>query len=209
MANGTNRVGVLLNGMGATLGFYKEDKLDFKLGSPYIVSVCIGAVVGILVATQVSNAQFMNVFRYLMIGMLFVIVINPKRWMRKDADLPLYPKYLTVPVFLAIGFYGGFIQMGMGIFFLAALVLLARIPILESNAIKAVTVFIYGALALAIFHFNGFVDWKIGTVMGVAQFLGSWMTARFASRYKGIEKVAYYMLIIAMILAVLKLFGLL
>lgn len=209
VANGTNRVGVLLNGLGASMGFYKEGKLDLKIGKPIIIAVSLGALLGVFLAVNVSNDQFMFVFKYLMIGMLFIILFNPKKWMIKTKKDSLVPKYLTFPLYFLIGFYGGFIQMGMGIFFLAVLVLISRLPIIEANAIKAVSVLLYSIIALAIFHYNGLVDWKIGAVMGVAQFTGSWVTARFASNYKGIEKIAYYMLLVAMGLAILKLFHIL
>ena len=48
--------------------------------------------------------------------------------------------FFTIPAFLALGFYGGFIQMGMGIFFLAAMVLGARYSIIDGNAVKIVVV---------------------------------------------------------------------
>jgi uncharacterized membrane protein YfcA len=44
--------------------------------------------------------------------------------------------------------------------------------------------------------------------MGVGQFIGSWLTARLASRHKGVEKWAYWMLVVAISLAILRLFDL-
>jgi len=116
------------------------------------------------------------------------------------------PPFRDLGNIVAIGFYGGFIQMGMGIFYLAALVLLSKIPIIESNAIKGFTVFLYSIIAVAIFEWSGLIDWKIGLLMGVGQFIGSWFTAKLASRYKGAEKWAYWMLVIAIALAIFRLF---
>lgn len=206
MANGTNRVGVLLNGAGASLGFYRGGRLNLKLAKPLVALVVIGAVIGIIVATRVSNEQFMGVFKWLMILMLLVLLIKPKRWLIKHETPVNSNWWINVPVFLAIGFYGGFIQMGMGIFYLAALLLLAKLPIIEANAIKALTVFFYAIIAVIIFELSGLIDWRIGLLMGVGQFTGSWLTARAASKYKQMEIWAYWMLIVAVLLSILKLF---
>lgn len=208
LANGTNRIGVLMNGLGGSIGFYRGGKLDLRSGLPFFVIVISGAIIGIIVATMVSNEQFMFVFKWLMMAMFFVLLINPKRWLRTVYVEAKPNWWLHVPIYLAIGFYGGFIQMGMGIFFLAALVLLNRIPIIEANAIKIFSVFLYGIIAVVIFAWKGLIEWEIGILMGIGQFIGSWITARLASRYKGVEKWAYWMLVIAVALAIFRLFGL-
>ena len=208
MANGTNRIGVLMNGLGGSIGFYRGGKLDLKSGMPFFVTVILGAVAGIYVATIVSNEQFMFVFKWLMIGMLLVLLVNPKRWLRTAYVKTKTKWWIHLPVYLAIGFYGGFIQMGMGIFFLAALVLMDRIPIIEANAIKIFSVFLYAIVAVVIFAWKGLIEWEIGILMGIGQFIGSWITAKYASRYKGVEKWAYWMLVISVILAIFRLFGL-
>ncbi|MEZ4982020.1 MAG: hypothetical protein R2769_10635 [Saprospiraceae bacterium] len=59
--------------------------------------------------------------------------------------------WIVIPAFLAMGFYGGFIQMGMGIFFLAILVLGARFSLMESNAIKILTVGLYTVFVIILF----------------------------------------------------------
>lgn len=206
IANGTNRIGVLFNALGATTGFYTNKKVNYFLYLKYIIPVVMGAVVGIFVATKVTNEQFMGVFRILMLLMLIVIIINPERWLIMNPEKSTIPKWMEWPLFLILGFYGGFIQMGMGVFFLAVLVLVARLPMIESNAIKAVSVGIFTLLAVIIFALAGQVVWSIGLLMGVAQFIGGWLSAHFASRIPGASKYAYAILVVAVILSVLKLF---
>ncbi len=205
VANGTNRVGVLFNAAGAMTGFHHK-KVKYQLYLKYIIPVVIGALAGIYVATIVTNDQFMVVFRFLMLLMLIVILVNPERWFIVHPEKSLIPKWLEWPVFLVLGFYGGFIQMGMGVFFLAILVLVSRQPMIESNAIKALSVGIFTLLAVIIFSFTGQVVWSIGLVMGVAQFLGGWLSSHYASRIPGASKFAYGVLVVAVILSVLKLF---
>ena len=207
VANGTNRVGVLTAGIASTLAFYRNGKLDVPRSRPYIIPTIIGAVAGILVAIWVSNEQFRAVFQYLMVLMLVVVLIKPKRWLQETEPTSTLPTWLSFPIFLALGFYGGFIQMGMGVFFLASMVLVARYNIIDANAVKAFVVTAYTLLAVAIFHYKGLIDWSMGGVLAVGQTLGGWLTAVYASRYPSAGIWAYRLLVGIVILAVLRLFG--
>ena len=207
VANGTNRVGVLMNAAGAMTGFAGKRQMDYKKYWKYILPVILGAVFGTLVATRVTHAQFMGVFRLLMIVMLIVILVKPERWLLSHAEKSMLPRWLVWPVMLLLGFYGGFIQMGMGVFYLAVLVLVARLPMIESNTIKALSVGSFTLIAVIIFAISGQVVWSIGLVMGVAQFLGGWLAAHYASKVPGASKFAYAVLVIAVSLSILKLFN--
>jgi len=166
-----------------------------------------GALVGVYVATQISNDQFKDVFKFLMVGMLFIILVKPKRWLSKDETKTPLPQFIAIPLFLAVGFYGGFIQMGMGIFFLAVLVLASHYNIINGNAIKAFTVMFYTLFVIVIFQINGMIDWTAGLLLAVGQMIGGYVTAQFASKYKSADVWAYRMLVLIVILVILKLFG--
>ena len=99
--------------------------------------------------------------------------------------------------------------MGMGIFFLAVLVLAARYNIIEANAIKTLVVFIYTFLVIFIFHVNDLVNWQIGGIIAIGQTAGGYLTAHYASRYQSAEIWAYRLLVLIVILVLLRLFGLL
>jgi uncharacterized membrane protein YfcA len=207
VANGTNRVGVLMNAMGAMTGFAGKRKIDDRHHVKYILPVVLGAIAGIIVATKVTSDQFMWVFKFLMVVMLLVIIANPERWLILHEGKSKMPRWLEWPAMLVLGFYGGFIQMGMGVFYLAVLVLIARLPMIESNAIKAVSVGAFTLIAVIIFSFSGLVVWSIGLVMGAAQFLGGWIAAHYASKIPGATRWAYYVLLLAVSLSILKLFN--
>ncbi len=208
VANGTNRIGVVAQGGLSSYVFHKNGKLDLKIGLPIIVFVTIGSLFGVYVATIISNDQFKEVFKYIMVLMLVVILVNPKRWLTQSEDPKPISLWIGIPLFLAVGFYGGFIQMGMGIFFLAVLVLASRFDIIQGNAIKAFTVTFYTVFVIIIFQLNGLIDWKAGLLLAVGQMVGGYVTAEFASNYKGADVWAYRILVLIVIVVILKLFGL-
>lgn len=207
IANGTNRINILTNGVGALMGFHKNGKLDIKAGRPVLITTIVGAILGILVATQISNEQFKVVFKYLIVLLFFTILVNPKRWLRPESVAYDMPLWKTLLIFLPIGFYGGFIQMGMGLIFVAAMVLVAKYNLIESNAVKVLTVVLYTAISLAIFHYNGMVDWQAGALLGVSTFIGGYVTAHVASRYDSATLWAYRLLILIVGIVILHTFG--
>lgn len=209
LANGTNRIGVLGQCTATTFGFYKNDKLPLKRSIFPIIIITIGALIGVYIATQVSNEQFKSIFKYMLVIMLFVILIKPKRWLI-DSDLEhKIPLLVSIPLYLALGIYGGFIQMGMGVFFLAVMVLIAKYNIVEANAVKSFVVMLYTIFVLSIFYYRGMVNWEAGAIIAVGQVTGGYITANFASKYEGIEIWAYRLLVTIVILVILRMFGLL
>lgn len=207
MANATNRVGVLFNGIGSSIGFYKGGKLKLKGSAGLFVSVIAGSIVGGAIAIVITDAQFMGIFKILMVVMLVVILVRPSRWLIGHKMTALIPDWVTWIFYFILGVYGGLIQMGMGIFFLAILVLLSRIPLIEANAIKVFAVTIYTLLVVILFHIRGMIDWPIGLLMGVGQFTGGWLTARIAAKYPSANKWAYYLLLIIVLVSTAHLFG--
>ncbi|MEM1319096.1 MAG: sulfite exporter TauE/SafE family protein [Bacteroidota bacterium] len=207
MANGTNRVGIFTQSSAGAYAFYRHGKLDIKRSRSYFVYTIIGAIVGVIVATRVSNEQFKSVFSILMVAMLFVILVKPKRWLiQTDPNRKVHP-LIIIPAFLALGFYGGFIQMGMGIFFLAVMVLLARFSIIEANAVKSFIIAIYTFIVILIFQSKGLINWQLGLLMAVGQTTGGWLTASYASRYPKADVWAYRLLVVVVIFAIVRLFG--
>ncbi len=206
LANGTNRVGVLTQSTAGSWAFYQNGKLDFSRSKLNILLTVIGALIGVGMAIRVSNEQFLFVFKYLMLAMLLVLVINPKRWLASSEQNPRINFWLAVPLYLALGFYGGFIQMGMGIFYLATMVLVAKYSIIEGNALKSFVVALYTVIVLAIFQWKGLVKWDVGLVLAIGQTFGGWYTAKFASKHPKANVVAYWVLIIIVVLVLVRLF---
>lgn len=208
VANGTNRVGVVAQSITSSTSFYRNGKFDIVLRSKFfIVLITIGAFAGVYVATVISNEAFRDVFKYLMIAIFLVILVKPKRWLIKTQLENKMSKIIAIPLFLALGFYGGFIQMGMGVFFLAILVLVAKYSIMDSNVVKAFSVGVYTILIIWYFDYKGLVDWPIGGLLAIGQAVGGYLTAEFASKSKNADLWAYRFLVVIVFLIILKLFG--
>ena len=202
VANGTNRIGVLFQTLASSYELNKARDQVLK-DSKFIITVTIlGALVGVYVASEISNEAFRAAYHFMMVFMLFVILFKPSRWLKKENVSSNIPKYIVFLAYFAVGFYGGFIQMGVGIFLLAVLVLLSGYTIMNSNLIKSIIVASYTVLVLAIFHFKGLVDWESGMVIALSQALGGWLMAKYANKSPHIEKIAYFLLVAIVLFSV-------
>ena len=206
IANGTNRLGIFFQSLASTYEFNKHGKVPIQRNKLIIFVTVFGAIFGVSVATRISNEEFREVYKYMMVVMLLLILIKPERWIQEGKASFQPNKLISIPLFFAIGFYGGFIQLGMGLFFLAAMVLVAKRGMIESNALKLVVITIYTAIVILTFAKFNMVDWKHGFIIASGQGFGGWITAKYASKNKNAAKISYYVLVTVIVLVVAKLF---
>jgi uncharacterized membrane protein YfcA len=87
------------------------------------------------------------------------------------------------------------------------MVLGAKWSIMDSNVIKSMIVAIYTIVVIAIFQWKGLIDWEIGGIIAIGQMTGGWLTANFASKNEQANVWAHRLLVIMVVVAVLRLFG--
>lgn len=207
VANGTNRVAVLLQNVVSVGSFRKENALDTKgvlwLGIP----AALGSLLGAQIAVNLDEIIMRRTIGVIMIVMLFVVLLRPKRWLKGKLDnLPGRPSLLQFFIFFIIGIYGGFIQAGVGIFLLAGLVLSVGYDLVRANAVKNGIVLFFTIFALIVFIRNNQVDWLIGFILAIGNMIGAWVGAKVA-----VEKGAVWvrrLLILVMIISAANLLGL-
>jgi len=207
LANGTNRINMFSQTALSSFAYYREGKLNFQRFRLAILLTFIGSVFGVYYALSISNEDFKLIFKYILLLMFIVVLVNPKRWIKEtDLDFKMN-NWLMIPLFLALGFYGGFIQMGMGLFTLIILVLLARTNLIEANAIKVFIIALYSLMLIFVFNYRGLVDWKTGLTFAVGQGLGGYLAAHYASVYPKADVWVYRILILVVLVVLFKTFG--
>jgi uncharacterized membrane protein YfcA len=182
IANGTNRVAILLQNVVGVASFDRQGILDRRgtlmLGAPMV----LGALLGANIAVNLDEALMRRTIGILMLVMLVVIIVRPKRWLHGTMErLEGWPAWWQLGLFFLIGIYGGFIQAGVGIFLLAGLVLGVGYDLVRANAVKVGAVLVFTIFALGVFILNDQVNWGIGLVLAVGNMLGAWTAARVAA----------------------------
>jgi uncharacterized membrane protein YfcA len=183
VANGTNRVGILLQNVVGVTSFQRQGVLDLKRGLWLALPAVIGAVIGARIAVDLDEETMRHTIGALMVIMLVVVLVRPKRWLEGRPDLTgKRPTWLQMLIFFGIGVYGGFIQAGVGIFLLAGLALSAGFDLVRGNAVKVLIILCFTIFALIVFVLNDQVVWEVGLLLGVGTMLGAWVASRMAVR---------------------------
>ncbi len=199
IANGTNRVAILLQNMVAVGSFRRQRVLDVRGGIMLAIPAMIGAVIGAQIAVNLDEFIIRRTVGILMVVMFFVVLIKPRQWLEgKTGNKKGFSLILKIFVFFLIGAYGGFIQAGVGIFLLAGLVLGAGYDLVKANAVKLLIVLCFTVFALIIFILNGQVEWKTGLVLALGNMTGAWIASRIAVK-RGAKFVRWFLLAVLLV----------
>ena len=176
VANGTNRVGIMVESIVATHGFSEKRVLDWGSFRWAALPAGCGAVIGSLLAVRIDDQAFQKILAILMVVVTLWTLWNPlKKLDSTEGRTPGIP--LLTMAFFAVGIYGGFVQAGVGFFLLAATTW-AGLDLVRGNAVKVLTVMVFTLMALGVFAWQGKVLWSIGLVLAGGFALGGWAGAR-------------------------------
>jgi len=205
-ANATNRVGVLLQTFTAVASIKRtaQSKILIKESVWYYIPTILGSVGGALLAIDVHPDILELIIGLLMIFVLITLLLKPKKWL---IDTNPEKKKRTPTqwfIFFAIGFYGGFIQMGIGILILSSLVLLVHYSLQDGNVIKLFVAFVMIIPAFVIYVISGQIQWLPGIVLAIGASAGAWFGMRFVLYHPKAGVYIRYLLITIVTFAIAK-----
>ena len=208
IANGTNRVNILASSGVSALTYYKNGLLNLKNGVPIMTIVVIGAIIGVIMAVNIDAEQFKNAYKYILIPILMILLINPKRFIEPDMSKGPTSKLISYPLYFLFGIYAGFIQVGFGILFLMVVISMDKFDLIKANAMKVAIVAVYTILVVIIFHLRGLIQWESGILIAIGQGIGGYTAVKIAAKMEGANKFAYYLIVIIVVLVIIKNFEL-
>jgi uncharacterized membrane protein YfcA len=205
VANGTNRIAILIQNIFAVASFHKKKFHDYKMSLKLSLFTLPGAVAGAVAATRVSNLLFQRI-----LGVVLIFIVISMFFSRSYKDVNArqdsHLRWFIYPALLGIGFFGGFLQVGVGFLFMAALYHFISLNLVRVNMHKVFIIMIYTIPALIIFIFTGNVLWEYGLALAAGTAFGGWWGAQVSVR--GGEKAIRIILALAIVIMALKLFGL-
>ncbi len=208
VANGTNRIGALLQTLVSVTTFLKRGNYKISGSIWLIIPAIIGSLVGAFIAVDLDEETITYTIGIVMLLLLIPVLTNQKKWLQKDtAEDNKVNKGMVVFVFSILGVYGGFVQTGVGIFLLSAMVLLANYSLVHANVIKNVIVLAYTIPTFFIYWAHGLIHWEFGLLVASGQMIGSWIAARFAIEKEGANTWIRYLLVTMIVISAIELFG--
>jgi len=206
VANGTNRIAILVGAISATRNFKNKGVFDWKFGLELAGPALIGAIIGSSIAVTIPDKMFNAILSCVMILVVVAIIVNPQKRIKGAIEaLTRTKKIVAGIVFFFVGFYGGFIQAGVGFLIMATLALITGLSLVRINALKVFVVLIYTIFSLVVFVLNGKVNLPMGLALSAGHAIGAHLGASFAVK-KG-DKWIRGILVIAVIAMALKLSG--
>ncbi len=197
-ANGTNRIAIVMQNIFAISGFQQNKKNEFAQSLKFSLFTLPGAIVGAIVAINLQDLWFKRV---LSVVIVFVIVSMFLPRPQQSSSKRVNKVWLYLALF-GVGFYGGFIQVGVGFILMATLFHLAKFDLIRVNVYKVFIVLVYTLPALVVFVVSGNVNWLWGLILAAGNGLGGWIGAHVTVR-KG-EKTIKMVLVFALLFMVLK-----
>lgn len=202
VANGTNRVAIVIQTFMATMGFRSKKVHTFPFNTYLGISAFFGAIIGANIAVDINENLFNKILAIIMVTVLLIILFKPKVKV-EDLNERLTGKYLWlgIIVFFILGIYGGFINAGIGFLIILYLHFVHHMNLVRTNATKVFVVFVYSLSALVVFILNDKVDFVVGLVLAVGNATGAWISSRLSVR-KGDGFIRIFLLIMIGLLAI-------
>lgn len=206
VANGTNRIAILLQNLFAMKNFRNHGFRDLRQGLKLGASAVVGAVIGSRIALEIPEDTFRIILSAVML-LALVIIFRPIRGHGQDhTSEELKHPVLQLFMFFLIGIYGGFIQAGTGYLVIFALSVIGGLSLVKTNSLKIIVIALYMIPSLAVFIIGGQVEWLPGLILGTGTSLGGWFGTSFAVK-RG-DRWIKAVLAVAIVAMALKMMGL-
>ena len=184
-ANATNRIAVAAQTLTATHGFHRAGVLPWAQVRRHLAPTAMGAGIGAWLATEVPD----QVMEPLILGVLItvgLVMVIPRghgsSHEPSQAETHESSWFETLLMGLT-GLYGGFLQAGLGLVFLGALMGIMGLDPLRANGVKAALLMGLTAVALTVFSLADMLHWTPGLVVAGGSVIGSAIGVRVAVRW--------------------------
>lgn len=205
VANIASRPGVFFQNITGIVVLRKYYKLSIKdiPVKPAIVC-CIGAMLGAVCATQVTSGSFNFIASAVMLVLLLQYLF-PNR-LFKPFQLSNFKTSgsLGLVLFFLTGFYGGFIQIGIGILVLTLLLDVLKMPYAQSNAYKLALILVYTIPTTLYFALSDNILWKPALMLAAGQVFGAYLAAVFIGKNKSAAYWARHITVLMIIVTLVK-----
>jgi len=182
VANGTNRVGIVFQCIVGVSGFHKNRQLVTNDIGPILLPTVIGGLFGAVSASYAPDWIVKPLLLSTMLTMSFVILVRPSVVSPSPGTIPYRVKerpssWLGL---VLTGFYGGFVQAGVGFLLIAALAGTLRYDLVRTNALKMVCALAFTFVALLVFIARDQVLWVPGFILACGTMAGAHIAVKIA-----------------------------
>jgi len=203
VANGSNRIAIQVEALTAVAAFKKQKHADFPFSLKLSLMTLPGGILGAFYAVKIDDALFTKILGVVMV-LIIITLMFPKAEVIEHAKNHKWKNWLSWPVMFAVGFYGGFIQAGVGFVIMSVLLHLYNMDLIKINMHKVFIVMVFTVPAVIVFIWTDNVDWFAAIALSIGMMFGTWFAVRMALE-KG-EKLVRIVLGVSLLIIAGKLF---
>jgi uncharacterized membrane protein YfcA len=205
VANGTNRIAILAQNLSAIVAFFRRGFADFRLSLTLAACAVPGAIAGALVGTRLEGPWFNRTLAIIMVAVLLVMHFDRGAREGSEDYQPTSRQLLTGHLLMVgAGFWGGFIQIGVGFILMPILNRVMGLDLVRTNMHKVFIIAVYTVAALSIFASQVEVLWIVGLALALGNSIGGYLGAHFAvSRGEHLIRIILNLVLVAFIIKLL------
>lgn len=177
VANGTNRIAILAQNISAVAAFRRRGFSDFRLSLSLSLAASLGALGGASVGVHLEGEWFDRVLALVMIAVMVLMATGHDKVQPTDTDAAPRNLALGHVLMIGAGFWGGFIQIGVGFILMPILHRVLGLDLVRVNMHKVFIVLVYTIVALLVFASQLELLWWTGAALAVGNATGGWLGA--------------------------------
>lgn len=181
VANGTNRIAILAQNLTAIATFARRGFRDFRLSLTLALCAVPGAAAGALAGTQLEGVWFNRALALVMIAVMLVMYFDRGPARHEENYTPNRQQLIRGHLLMiAAGFWGGFIQLGVGFILMPILNRVMGLDLVRTNMHKVFIVAVYTVVALSVFASQLELLWVVGLALAVGNSIGGYLGAHYS-----------------------------
>ncbi len=179
IANGTNRLPVLIGFLTSVANYQIKGKIPWRDTVAMILPISAGALLGALYIESLPS-----LYSYIFLGIalilsIILISLNSQKFLNNSFSTNQKINIKSFLIFFIVGIWGGMIVLDSALFILFTLVLFMKYEFIQANIIKSVLVLAISIVSIFTFAIEGNINWQVGLLLSAGSVLGSYIGSNF------------------------------
>ena len=195
IANGTNRIAIIAQALPAAIVYFRKGFRDIAQSVFLSILLIPGSILGAYIGTQIEDKTFDRIVATILaitaISTFFGKVDKDSEC-EKAAHDTIKRRHLVYPLVFLLGFYGGFIHIGIGFLIIFILHKIGGLSLVATNTHKILIVVPYSVASLLIFWGEVSVLWYAGISLALGTMFGGWVGAHVTIKEGGKYIAPFY-----------------